>query len=592
MRGIWHRAAIVTSAATAGLAMAGMETWREVRSPHFIAYTDARESEAREALREFEAIREAFKAIFPGIRVDPPKPLVVFIHQDEASMKQLLPGEFEGPKPKRSAGYYLSRGDRSYALLRLDARSRDGQPYHVLYHEFTHGILNHNFPAIPLWLNEGFAEFYGGTRIQPGGVHLGRISESSLDTLRRSKLLPLEALLKVGPQSPEYREGDRTGVFYAEAWALVHYLVMDEGARKADLLKRYLTALEQDPDPLAAARLGWGDLGALQSALFAYIRQSRFLHLKLPMTVRLAERDFTARMLPASEALVVRAEFLRDKGSPEASRDLLRQAVALDPKFPPARVATAVDQYQSGDRESARASLEVAEHLGSQDYRTPLLLAQLALEQDASSPGTRQEIRTRLEAARRLGPGVPEVHLVLCRFLASEASRDPAAREEALAAGRKALELDPENPNAWATFGYACMAMELEVPAKTVGERLRTMEAHPAGALVNAHFQPQLARFLDYQQRRRTPGPPVEAAGSPSGPPPAAADPGRLKFSLPDHLAPLGREILVLSMQGREAEAIPLVEAALANARAEVDRKALRSLREALAARVRRPSAP
>jgi hypothetical protein len=119
------------------------------------------------------------------------------------------------------------------------------------------------------------------------------------------------------------------------------------------------------------------------------------------------------------------------------------------------------------------------------------------------------------------------------------------------------------------------------------------MDTHPVGALVNAHFQPQLARFLDYQQRRRTPAPaPAEAGATTSRPSPAATDRGQLKFSLPDHLAPLGREVLVLSMQGREAEAIPLVEAALAKAKAEVDRKALRSLREALAARVRRPTAP
>lgn len=560
--------------------------WLEVRSPHFVAYTDAKATEAQEALKEFEEIRLAFKNIFPGIRVDSRQPLLVFVHRDEDSMKQLLPQEFEGKNPKRVGGYYLTSRDRNYALLRLDARTTDRQPFHVLFHEFTHGVLHQNFPTMPLWLDEGFAEYYGETRIQSDRVILGAVSRSSLEMLKNGRLLPLATFLKVNHQSPEYREGDKTGVFYAEAWALTHFLLMDEGARKADWFRKYLAALDKNPDPLEAARMAWGDLAAFQAAFYAYTRQSRFHFWNIPLSVKWNDRDFTARSMTEAEVLVAKAEFLRDSGKAEACAEQLKQAFALDPKLPAASVALGVAHLQAGRRDAARESLETAERLGSTDPRTPFLLAQLAVEDQEKGENGRRRMAAWLEVARKLQPENPDVHILLCRFLASE----PGGAERALEAGRRALELEPENPHLWANFGYVCMNLNLEAQAKTVGERLAVMREHPRDGSVNDQYQLDLTRFLKFREQVAKTRTVVAEEPSSSGPVPVQRSP--LKFSLPNYYASLGQTVMGLSWQGKDAEAIPLVEAALAKAKYDFDRKALRTLLERLKARCPKPSTP
>ena len=44
-------------------------------------------------------------------------------------------------------------------------------------------------------------------------------------------------LLQVSETSPFYNEKNPASVFYAESWAIVHYLLLDPEARRADLFK-------------------------------------------------------------------------------------------------------------------------------------------------------------------------------------------------------------------------------------------------------------------------------------------------------------------------------------------------------------------
>jgi tetratricopeptide (TPR) repeat protein len=198
----------------------------------------------------------------------------------------------------------------------------------------------------------------------------------------------------------------------------------------------------------------------------------------------------------------------------------------------------------------------------------------------------RRRLAAWLEAAKALQPENPEVHILRSRFLAGE----PGGSEAALEAGRRALELDPENPRLWANFGYICMNLNQEGQARSVGERLARMRVHPRDAQVNDQYQLDLVRHLRFREQ-------IETAGAtiPTHPPaarPAPVQTSHLKFSLPNHYASLGQTVMGLSLQGKDAEAIPLVETALAKAKYDFDRKALRTLLERLKARSLKPATP
>ncbi len=559
----------------AGLQAAKPDTWVEVKSPHFVAYSDAGEAEARRALKGFEGIRSVFSQVFPGIRVDPPKPMIVLVVEDEASMKRFLPEEFEGKDPKRPAGVFVSGPDRNYAILRLDVDHQMDQPYFVLFHEYTHSIVHQNFPSLPTWLDEGIADFYGATEIKSGHVLVGRVPVGRLILLQGPFCLPLETLLTVTHDSPYYHEGAKTGIFYAQSWAFVHYLFMDAKAQKAGLLRAYLKAFFQGGDPLAAAREGLGDLARLQGTLNLYNRQSGFRYWNLPLTVKLTDQDFQSRKLGEADALLVQAEFLQYTQHEEASRPLLARALALAPQLPEVHVALGVGHFLQGEKEQARSEFEAALRLGSQDFRAPYYLATLAQGGTGQGPQDSAQILRWLESARSLRPDFPGIHMALCRQYAWE-PRDPA---KALQEGRTAVELEPQNLANRANLGIACMNLDLENEAKTIGSQLDQLATTQDDKRIAASYASGLAQFLERRRALASANvPPVpKPAPTVGAPPPVNLGPP-LKFSLPTYLAPFGNEVLRLVAEGKTDEAIRKVKEALAGAKQAYDRRVLGSL--------------
>jgi tetratricopeptide (TPR) repeat protein len=77
-----------------------------------------------------------------------------------------------------------------------------------------------------VWYVEGFAEYFGATRITPGGVEIGAFNPSAEILGRRSWLSP-ERLLKPSFKSTGDKDVDDSsfGVFYAQSWLLTHYVL-------------------------------------------------------------------------------------------------------------------------------------------------------------------------------------------------------------------------------------------------------------------------------------------------------------------------------------------------------------------------------
>src|SRR5713226_1894557 len=201
------------------------ETWVEVRSPHFTVVSNGSEKQARRLADQFEQIRAVFQKSLNNIRVDPGQPIIILAAKNENTMKALLPKFWETKGHMHPAGIFVPGHEKHYVALRLDTEGEN--PYKVIYHEYVHLIIELNFHRIPVWLNEGYAEFFGNTTIGEKEVKIGQPSESDVLLLRQNKLLPLEVLLKVDHDSPYYNEANRTSMFYAECWALVHFMMLD-----------------------------------------------------------------------------------------------------------------------------------------------------------------------------------------------------------------------------------------------------------------------------------------------------------------------------------------------------------------------------
>jgi hypothetical protein len=204
-------------------------------------------------------------------------------------------------------GLFLRGPEKNYVLLRLDAEGE--HPYAVVYHEYTHLLLS-KADWMPLWMNEGLAEFYQNTDIGEKDVALGQASFGDLELLRQNRLLPLPTLFTVDAKSPYYHEENKGSIFYAQSWALTFYLEQKDFKEHKQSLSDYGQLLAQNVDPVTAATRAFGDLRQLQSALDGLIRQDRFSYFRIPSKTEVDDSTFQIKPMRESDSEAMRADFL------------------------------------------------------------------------------------------------------------------------------------------------------------------------------------------------------------------------------------------------------------------------------------------
>jgi len=107
-----------------------------------------------------------------------------------------------------------------------------------LRHETTHGYVHAVLPAIPLWLDEGIAEFFELPRVESGlhRAHVAHLAGRRLEGTWQPDLDRMEALAAATELSQDH---------YAEAWCWTHWLLSTTPERRA-ILQDYLTDLRRD----------------------------------------------------------------------------------------------------------------------------------------------------------------------------------------------------------------------------------------------------------------------------------------------------------------------------------------------------------
>ena len=264
-------------------------------------------------------MRSVFHTLFPRIQIDNLSSINVLAIKDEKDFRALEPAAYLAKGQLKLGGLFLRGMDKNYVLMRLDAEGE--HPYAVVYHEYTHLLLS-KADWIPLWLNEGLAEFYQNTDIREKDVDVGQPSPENLELLRSNRLLPLSMLFTVDHTSPYYHEENKGSIFYGESWALTHYLELNDYRNKTQRLADYAQLLGQNVDAVTAATRAFGDLKQLQSALEGYIRQGSFQYLKMASVPDVDAAAFHAEALTPAQADAVRADFLAyNDRSARRSRD-------------------------------------------------------------------------------------------------------------------------------------------------------------------------------------------------------------------------------------------------------------------------------
>src|SRR5262249_54822186 len=241
----------------------------------------------------------------PSLRLDSPAPLLILAPKDEGSVKTLFP-EMWKQKGLKPGGFFARGGEKSFAVVRLDVVRRQaeaGAPdgYQVVYHEYTHSLLNSNFRWLPDWLSEGLAEFFGNTQFNDNKIYLGASSVRAQYT-RGRPLMPLEKLISAQLASAEYQDQDKVQLFYSESWGLAHYLLVHSSTERGKRLQQFLTLLEKGVEQKLAFRDAIGDLKEIEEQLKQYLDNTSPDVFVFENRSPIADDALTLRQLTLAEA--------------------------------------------------------------------------------------------------------------------------------------------------------------------------------------------------------------------------------------------------------------------------------------------------
>ncbi|MEX0586592.1 MAG: DUF1570 domain-containing protein, partial [Pirellulales bacterium] len=162
------------------------------------------------------------------------EPIDVYLFRDAGSYGQFLARRFPSVPTRRA--FFVERDTRLTVYAHWSERVGED-----LRHEVAHGYLHSMVPGLPLWLDEGLAEYFevprGNNGLNP--PHLELLTDMMKYNGWRPNLARLAALTEAGQM--DQRD-------YAEAWGWVFFMLQSD-AENRQMLITYLADLRATGTP-------------------------------------------------------------------------------------------------------------------------------------------------------------------------------------------------------------------------------------------------------------------------------------------------------------------------------------------------------
>ena len=428
------------------------DQWIRVNSQNFQLIGNAPEKDIRDVAAKLEQFREVFRQLFSNINLNSPIPNTVVVFKDEQTFNAFKPLNAEGVSRDFVKGYFQNGEAVNY--IALFAESGKINPYRVIFHEYTHFLVNNNFgrSKVPAWVNEGLAEYYEHFQIENDQkVTLGNFDKEYWRFLQQNSLIPFEAFFNTDYYSLQRMEKDGSRLFYAQAGALVHYFMhANNGARNADLFKFLYLILKDKKPGEAFAEVFKTDFASFEQELKKYIEKREYRSSVINLKGKLSF-DNTMRISPVSEVEVkaTLGDLLYHINRLPESSALLEEALRLDANSVSANSTLGLVKMRQNNFSEAKKYLEKAVRLDEKNYLVHFLHAYVLSREGVTEHGfasgyeaaQAETMRRSLKKAIALNPNFAESYN-LYAYISVVRNEEI---EEAIRFIKKALEIAPGN---------------------------------------------------------------------------------------------------------------------------------------------------
>jgi len=481
------------------------DTWTSVRSRNFFLIGNASEKEIKQVGTRLEQFREVFTLLFKGMNFSATVPTTVVVFKSDSSYRPFKPNA-------NTAGYFQPGPDVNYITLTTEVKGEQN-PYNVIFHEYTHLLVNNTMGNAPTWFNEGLAEYYSTFSISGDQkVELGKPIASHVYLLR-DKILPLRTLFQVDQKSPYYNERDKQSVFYAESWALLHYLILGNNGQRAALISPFIKLMDAGvPMEEAFQQTFQSTFEKMEKELREYVRHDRYPIVTGEFKQKVTfDTEMQTAPISDAEAQAYLGDLLLHSNRAE-SESYLQKALALDPGLEMANASLAMLRVRQGKLDEARQSLERAVSANSQNYLIHYYYAYALSRQGMSDTqlvtsyptATVAKMRQELQKAIQLRPDFPESY----RLLAFVNLVDGSQLDESIALLKRVLTASPGRNDLLLMLAQVYLRKEDYKTSRQILERLSQNSsdnevAQRARVLLGqvASIEEHLARYRTAQEK-------------------------------------------------------------------------------------------
>jgi tetratricopeptide (TPR) repeat protein len=438
---------------------ADAETWVKIKSPHFTVISNGSEKDAREVAAGFEQIHAVFEFGLPGLRTDSGAETIVIATKDEKSFVDLVPSQKK--EARNLAGEFHKGWEKDFVIVRLDFPDENRN---IVYHEYVHKLLHLNFTRMPLWLDEGLAEFFGNTLTRKDGIFVGAPSPR-LSLLRAKTIYPLQTILSVNQGSPYYRDEDKAGMFYAESWVLTHFLILGPNMGNGQRMNAYLRAIQKQADSQKVFQETFGNLDEVQKPFSQYIQRFSFNALHLDKLQNVEPSTFVSGAMSPAERdtrLGTLYTYTREK---DAANRRLTAALREDPRLSLAHENAAFLYFDDGKDEDAKNEFDQAVALDPRDYLALYYQAMMQYHGKADADSL-AKLDAALSKVLELNPRYAPPLVVRSQILVRQGKL-----QDAFNAAAQAVKLEPDRA------GYQTNAAEILVLGHNYPEAIKVADA-------------------------------------------------------------------------------------------------------------------
>jgi tetratricopeptide (TPR) repeat protein len=456
----------------------GKDTWINVRTKNFFLVGNASEKDIRLTATKLEQFRETFRLLFPNAKFNQTIQTNVVVFKSDADYRPFKPKRADGKPEDWVGGYFQPGEDVNYITV---AASQREDNFNIIFHEYVHFLLNTNFGKgeIPPWFNEGLAEYYATFKIADDQkVTLGDLQPQHLDLLQRNPLMPLKDFFELNNYSLHQNGNHSRSIFYAQAWALMHYLIQGNNGANKGAMSSFLSLVMNGAEPETAFQKAFGfDYATMEKALKAYVSQSKFMTTVATFKNKLVfDTQMTTLPLTEADANAYLGDLLYHTHRIEDAEIYLQKAVALDAENSLANTAFGLVRMRQRNFTEAKKYLEKAINANRQNhfayYNYALILSRESMDEFGFvakfPPEAARKMREALQRAIEINPNFIESY----RLLSFVNLVNNENLEESLAFLKKVMELQPGNQESAYLIAQLYMRQEKFAEARELAEKI------------------------------------------------------------------------------------------------------------------------